>query len=343
MIAPHELTSSGTEDRRIALAAVRDAKLYQGVWMKFVIHLVMQHENPRALVLALIFLKKYASSKWSAVREGSKEFQQIATIMHFIADSNEPLLAMMAMVILNRLPRFNFQLQVLTPGQQILPWKIYLENLDQHIAYTVIGPKGELISQHPTTIEAPDPFTIENIRLFKDKLFAEMTQHQHLCCHDRGWSRDLLQYAFNAPNPLALALIVAKCVELNVWNDARARVILTEIAELVPIWASIPGFISTFMSLSLNEFQVLNQGSFQPLQFEAMLIDSGMMTSERCIEHSSSLEFCLYLGLTLEKSGYQRLYPEAKIKFLEATGLVFEHFLEGDLHRVTAAAGPGRL
>ena len=61
MKLPHEMTSSTTEDRKIALSAVRDAELPQGIWIQFVIKLVMESPNPRALTLALILLKKYAS------------------------------------------------------------------------------------------------------------------------------------------------------------------------------------------------------------------------------------------------------------------------------------------
>ena len=110
MKLPHEMTSSTTEDRKIALSAVRDAELPQGIWIQFVIKLVMESPNPRALTLALILLKKYASSTWSSVVQESKEFHQLAIIMGFLAENDEPVMAMMAMVILNRTHRFNFNL-----------------------------------------------------------------------------------------------------------------------------------------------------------------------------------------------------------------------------------------
>ena len=339
MKLPHEMTSSITEDRRIALLAVRDAELVQGIWIQFVIKLIMEHEKPRALALALILLKKYASSTWNSVVQESKEFQQLAIIMGFLAEKNEPVMAMMAMVILNRTHRFNFNLSLLVPGQRMLPWNVYLENIDNFITYSVIGPQGELVMRHPTTIQAPESFTLENIGIYKEDILREMARNKHLCRHDRVWSDNLFQYILNSSHPLAMALIVAKCEELNVWNDVRARELLNVIYHLLPSWVSLPGFISRFMTLSLSEFNVLNVGGFSPETFPELLMSSTMLSEERCIENSSTLELCLYLGLSLEKVELEQLYPEAKNSFFESIGVVKEEFLHIESHELALSGG----
>ena len=68
---------SSHENRKIALAAVRDFGVSQGVWIQLVIDMVFQAANPRALALALIVLKNHASSTWGSVLRGSEEFNRI--------------------------------------------------------------------------------------------------------------------------------------------------------------------------------------------------------------------------------------------------------------------------
>ncbi|NDH08922.1 MAG: hypothetical protein EBY16_04790 [Gammaproteobacteria bacterium] len=316
---------SSHENRKIALAAVRDFGVSQGVWIQLVIDMVFQAANPRALALALIVLKNHASSTWGSVLRGSEEFNRIYTIMHFLLKNDEPVLLMLALVILNRTPRFNVQLSILTPHQHLRPGHVYLQAIGGIITYSVIGPLGELIMQQPTSIKSPEPFTLEQLQLYKEDILQQMSAQQHLRRHDKSWSERLFQAVLQSRHPLAFAVLVAKCQELNVWNGENAAGLLHDLTAILPQWVSIPGFIASFLDLSLGDFNALNPNGFEPQRFTAML------TEKPYSQSSTTRELCLYLGLSLCKGEYQHLDPEVKFKFFKSIELSHEQFLHTTL------------
>lgn len=315
------------EDRRIALAAVRDAGVSQGIWIQLVVDLVFQAANPRALALALILLKDHSSSTWHAVVKDSKEFYKICDIMHHLAIHGEPVLFMLALVILNRMPRFNVELLLLTPDQQILPGNVYLQALEGFITYSVISPSGERIMQQPTGLMAPEPFSLESLQIYKEDIFREISDQQHLRRHDGSWSAALRKYIVESVHPLALALLVAKCHELNVWNNASAVKLLDEVVALLPYWVAIPGFISSFLDLSVDDFNALNPWGFKPHVFADLLMSMPLTREKPSMQYLRTRDIYQYLGLTLGKDQFQQLDPQAQDKFFQSIKYSHEQFM----------------
>jgi hypothetical protein len=93
------------------------------------------------------------------------------------------------------------------------------------------------------------------------------------------------------------------------------------------------------MTLSISEFNALNVGGFAPETFTELLMSSTVLSEERCIEHSSTLELCLYLGLSLEKVEFKSLYPDDEKTFFESIGLEKERFLYKDSQEFALGGG----
>ena len=318
---------SSHEDRRIALAAVRDAGVSQGVWIQLVVDLLFQTANPRAMALALILLKEHSSSTWDAVLIGSIEFHKIYDIMRHLAIHDEPVFFMLALVILNRMPRFNIELLLLTSDQQILPGNIYLQALEGFITYSVISPSGELIMQQPTGLMAPEPFSLESLQTYKEDIFRLISDRRHLRRHDASWSATLRKYVAESVHPLALAILVAKCHELNIWNDDSAVTLLDEVTALLPNWIAIPGFISSFLDLSVDDFNALNPRGFEPQGFSDLLMSMPLTREKQSMQYLRTRELCRYLGLTLGKDQFQQLDPQAQDKYFKSIESSHERFL----------------
>jgi len=65
------------------------------------------------------------------------------------------------------------------PNQTYLIDKIYLENINGLIHYTVVAPNEKVIESSPTTIPAPNPFTDENFKKIKAELLEFTHKQKH--------------------------------------------------------------------------------------------------------------------------------------------------------------------
>ncbi len=324
MVSPSERA----QDRKEAINALRSEGFFQGIWIFTIANLVMESHQPKTLAVALMVLKKYASSDWGSVARGSVEEKQLLLMINFLIKHDDPLLPIMAMIILNRFPRFNFELALLSADEVLAPWKVYLSLDEGMISYSVLSPSAEIIMSQKTNIPAPEPFTLENLKVYQNQIFREMSRNKHLCRHDKEWSVLLLNLILQSAHPLPFAVLIAKLGELSAWHRSEAIELLLQVYNFYPVWIVETGFLNAFINLSLEDFQELDFRIETLPTFASRVLELQARRASSCPNDSFIRELCLYLGISLGKANYRELYPDASANFFAAIQLNPHEFLE---------------